>query len=185
MYNTLESGTLRHSQSREDALAETQQWFAAYTCAKHEKRVADQLVQRGIEYFLPLYQAVHRWKDRRVQVRLPLFPGYVFVRLDLRDRLRVLQIPSVVRLVGANGHPLPVEGREIQALRKGLTSAVVAEPYPYLTIGRRVRVKRGPLEGTCGILMRKKNNVRFVISIDLIMRSISVEIDIVDLELVA
>src|SRR5215467_7020856 len=79
-------------------------WYAAYTCANHEKRVAEQLIERAVEHFLPQYESVRRWKDRRVKLQLPLFPGYVFVRLELRNQIRVLQIPSVVRLVGFNGH---------------------------------------------------------------------------------
>src|SRR5215470_4543476 len=78
-------------------------WYAAYTCANHEKRIAAELQARTVEHFSPLYSSVRRWKDRRVNLELPLFPGYVFVRLALSDRLRVLQIPSVVRLVGFNG----------------------------------------------------------------------------------
>src|SRR5215470_10036357 len=80
-------------------------WYAAHLCANHEKRVAAELNARNVENFLPLYSSVRRWKDRRVNLQLPLFPGYLFVRLPLRDRLRVLQIPSVVRLVGFGGSP--------------------------------------------------------------------------------
>src|SRR6266404_7223919 len=79
-------------------------WYAAYTCANHEKRVREQLEQRSIESYLPVYKTVRRWKDRQMRMQLPLFPGYVFVRMVLADRLRVLQVPSVVRLVGFNGH---------------------------------------------------------------------------------
>src|SRR5437879_4480246 len=96
-------------------------WYATYTCAQHEKRVAAELGMREVEHFLPLYSSVRRWKDRRVQLELPLFPGYVFVRLALRDRLRVLQIPSVVRLVGFSGHPTPLPDSEIETLRSGLS----------------------------------------------------------------
>jgi len=95
-------------------------WYAAYTCANHEKRVADHLAGRGVEYFLPLYETVHRWKDRRVRLQLPLFPGYVFVRLPLAQRLRVLQAPGVARLVGFGDMPAPLADADIEALRKGL-----------------------------------------------------------------
>ena len=153
-------------------------WYAAYTCANHEKRVAQQLAQRSVEHFLPLYEAVRRWKDRRVRVQLPLFPGYVFVRLPLRDRLQVLQIPSLVRLVGFNGLPTALPDHEMEAMRDGLTRQLRAEPYPYLTAGRRVRIIRGPLEGLEGILLRKKGKLRVVLSLQLIMRSIIVDIDL-------
>ncbi len=159
-----------------------QRWYAAYTCANHEKRVAEQLMRRGVEQFLPLYDSVRRWKDRRVKLQLPLFPGYVFVRLALRDRLKLLQVPRVVRLVGFNGHPAVLPDREIEALRTSMATRIRTEPHPYLTIGRRVRIKCGPLEGVEGILIRKKNALRVVLSINLIMRSASVEVDAGDVE---
>src|SRR5215469_17978008 len=84
------------------------QWYAAYTSANHEKRVAQQLTWRSVEHFLPVYESVRRWKDRRVPLQLPLFPGYVFVRLALRDRLRVLAVPGVARVVGFDGRPTVV-----------------------------------------------------------------------------
>jgi transcription antitermination factor NusG len=145
--------------------------------SNHEKRVAEQLARRSIEHFLPIYQTVRQWKDRRVRLDFPLFPGYVFVRLVLRDRLRVLQAPGVVRLVGFNGTPTPLSEREIESIRTSLASGVRAEPYPYLTVGQRVRITDGPFQGLEGILSRKKNRVRVVISLELIMRSISIEID--------
>jgi transcription termination/antitermination protein NusG len=157
-------------------------WYAAYTCANHEKRVGEQLHGRAVEHFLPLYEAVHRWKDRRVRLQLPLFPGYVFVRLALRDRSRVLQIPSVVRLVGFNGQPAALPDEEVEALRDGLARQLRAEPHPYLTVGRRVRILRGPLEGSEGILIRKKGLLRVVLSVDLIMRSVALEIDSADVK---
>ncbi len=152
-------------------------WYAAYTCANHEKRVAKQLEERAVEHFLPLYRSVRRWSDRRVWIDLPLFPGYVFVRLALRNRLCVLQIPSVVSLVGFNGWPMPLPDIEIETLRNGLAAHLRAQPHPYLTVGRRVRITRGPLEGLEGVLLRKKRNFRLVLSVELIMRSIAVDVD--------
>ena len=111
-----------------------------------------------------------------------LFPGYVFVHLDLKDRLRVLQVPSVVRFVSFNGHPAPLPDSEIEALNSGLAGGVRAEPHPYLKVGRRVRVKHGPLAGAQGILVRRKDKFRVVLSIDLIMRSVAVEVDEADVE---
>src|SRR4029077_1760360 len=89
-------------------------WYAAYTSANHEKRVAEQLARRSVEHFLPLYDSVRRWKDRRMKLKLPLFPGYVFVRLALRDRLQVLQVPGVVKLVGFNGAPAELPQKEME-----------------------------------------------------------------------
>ncbi|SRR6266705_6531502 len=158
-----------------------QRWYAAYTCANHEKRVAGELGARSVEHFVPLYKSVRRWRDRRVQLDLPLFPGYVFVRLALRDKLRVLQIPILVHLVSFNGHPAALSNNEMEALRQSLTERLDAQPHPYLNVGRRVRVASGPLTGLEGIIVRKKNQFRFVISLNLIMRSVSVELDDADI----
>jgi transcription antitermination factor NusG len=158
-------------------------WYAAYTSANHEKRVAEQLGVRSVEHFLPLYESLRRWKDRKMRLQLPLFPGYVFVRLALRDRLRVLQIPGLANLVAFNGTPAAVPQDEIEALRTSLASGVRAEPYPYLTAGRRVRIKYGPLTGMEGILLRRKGSLRLVISIELIKRSVAVDLDLADLTL--
>lgn len=158
-------------------------WFAAYTSANHEKRVAEQLTGRSVEHFLPLYRTVRRWKNQRVELQLPQFPGYVFVRLALRDRLQVLQVPGVASLVGFGGMPISLPDGEIQALRANFESGVRVEPHPYLTVGRRVRVKFGPLAGMQGILLRRKGSLRVVISIELIQRSVAVDVDLADLEI--
>jgi transcription antitermination factor NusG len=152
-------------------------WYAAYTHARHEKKVAQQLEQRGIEHFLPLYRSVRRWKDRRKELDLVLFPGYVFVRVPVSERLRVLQLPGVSRFVTFNGQPVSLISSDIDALRNALSYGVRAEHHPYLNVGRRVEVVSGPLSGARGILLRHKTNSRIVISIDAIMRSVSVEID--------
>jgi transcription antitermination factor NusG len=159
-----------------DAFVEPR-WYAAYTSANHEKRVAQQLAERGVEHFLPLYASVRRWKDRRVQLELPLFPGYIFVRLALREKLRVLQIPGLACLVGFGGLPAPLPDQEVLALRSGLSKHLHASPHPFLTIGRRVRITSGALAGLVGILLRRKSGLRLVLSVELIMRSISVDID--------
>jgi transcription antitermination factor NusG len=158
-------------------------WYAVYTCSNHERRIARQLQERDVEYFLPLYETVHRWKDRRMRLQLPLFPGYLFVRMSLRDRLRVLQVPSVVRFVSSGGVPTVLPELEIESLRKGWCAGLSAQPHPYLTAGRRVRIKNGSLAGMEGILLRRKGSFRVVLSIDLIMRSIVVEVDESVLEL--
>ncbi len=158
------------------------QWYVAYTSANHEKRVTEQLLQRSVEHFLPLYESVRRWKDRRMNLQLPLFPGYVFVRLSLCDRLKVLQVPGVARLVGFNGQPAVLADREIEVIRASTVAHLYARPHPYLTVGRRVRIRRGTFEGMEGILVRRKNALRVVLSIELIMRSVSVEVDASDLE---
>jgi transcription termination/antitermination protein NusG len=154
-----------------------QHWYAAYTCANHEKHVAAELRARDVEHFLPLYSSVRRWKDRRVMLDLPLFPGYVFVRLPLCDRLRVVQIPSVVRLVGFGGLPAALPDTEMDVMRSGLSKNLHAEPHPFLKVGRRVRITGGPFAGLEGILKCKKNNLRVVVSLDLIQRSVAVDVE--------
>jgi transcription antitermination factor NusG len=155
-------------------------WYAIYSCANHEKRVATELHARTVEHFLPLYRSVRRWKDRRVTLDLPLFPGYVFVRLALRDRLRVLQIPSVVRLVGFNGLPTALPDIEMEIMRSGLSERLRVEPHPFLTVGRRVRITGGPFAGLEGVMKKTKGNLRAVVSLDLIQRSIAVDVDAAD-----
>ena len=155
-------------------------WYAAYTHARHEKRVAQQLEERGIEHFLPVYRSTRKWKDRRKELDLVLFPGYVFVRVPVSQRLRVLQLPGVVRFVTFNGQPCPLVGSDIDALRNALVHGFRAEHHPYLNVGRRVKVVNGPLAGAQGILLRLKTNSRLVISIDAIMRSVALEIDEAD-----
>jgi transcription antitermination factor NusG len=156
-------------------------WYAAYTRANHERRVADQFVGRGMENFLPQYESVRKWNDRRVRLKLPLFPGYVFVHLALQNRSKVLQVPGVVCLVGFAGRPVAVPEEEVARIRGFSSVGLRAEPHPYLNVGRRVRVKNGPLQGMEGVLLRRKNKTRFVLSFELIMRSVAVEIDEIDL----
>jgi transcription antitermination factor NusG len=157
-------------------------WYAVYTCANHEKKVSEQLGAREVEHFLPVYSSARRWKDRRVVLDLPLFPGYVFVRMMLQDRLRVQQVPGVARLVGFDGTPAGLPDEEIDTLRASLANGVRAEPCPYPKIGQRVRVKSGPLAGMEGVLLRRKSGFRLVISIELIQRSVAVEADAADVE---
>jgi transcription antitermination factor NusG len=158
-------------------------WYAIYTSPRHEKVVAEQLTARRIETFLPLYRTWHNWKDRRKEVELALFPSYVFVRIAIRERLRVLQVAGVVNLVSFQGEFAALPEQEIDALRSGLERQIYAEPCPYLKIGRKVRVVRGPMAGTQGILSRKKDKYRVVISVDVLMRSVAVEVDGADLEI--
>ncbi len=151
-------------------------WYAAYTRANHERRVAEQLRERGVENFLPQYESVRKWKDRRVRLYLPLFPGYVFVHLALENRLRVLEVPGVACLVGFAGKPVAVPEEEFTRIRGFLKVGLRAKPHPYLTVGRRVQVRSGPLAGMQGILLRRKGNFRLVMSMELIQRAVAVEV---------
>lgn len=152
-------------------------WYAISTRSRHEKSVGCLLVRRRIDTFLPLYETVRRWRNGDHRVQLPLFPGYAFVHIALQDRLQVLKVPGVARLVGFNGTPTPLEDEEVENLRQALAAGVKATPHPYLTEGRRVRITAGPLAGHEGVLIRKKGDVRVVLSIDLIQRSVLVSVE--------
>lgn len=154
-------------------------WFAVYTRAHHEKSVAEQFGGRDIPHFLPMYTSVRRWKDRVKTLQLPLFAGYLFVKVLPSQFLAVLQAHGVSRLVGFP-KPEPLEDCEIQQLRAWLSLPIGVEPHPYLRIGQRVRVCRGPLTDVEGILIRKKNLFRLVVAIDLIQRAVALEIDAAD-----
>ena len=176
--NTVSQGD---SKVRETAVPQVQ-WYAAYTRSRHEKVVAETLEKRAVEHFLPLYETVRQWKNGRFKVQLPLFPGYLFVRIALSDRLRVLQVPGVVRLVGFNGVPAPLPQAEVEIIRSALRRGIEAEPHPYLKVGQRVRITSGPMEGLQGILLRRRGRPRVVVSVDLIMRSVALDIDAAQVE---
>jgi transcription termination/antitermination protein NusG len=160
-------------------------WYAVSTRSRHEKSVGDLLQRKQIETFLPLYETIRRWKNGDHRVQLPLFPGYAFVRIALMDRLHVLKVPGVARLVGFGGTPVSLEDKEIEGLRQALATGVKAAPHPYLAVGRRIRISAGPLAGHEGILVRRKGESRIVLSIDLIQRSVLVYVDADWLEPVA
>lgn len=152
-------------------------WYALYTRPRHEKVVAEGLQWRQIEAFLPLREVLSRWKDRKKLVQLPLFPGYVFVRTDLRRKGEVMQTPGVVFLVSFNGVSAPIPDEQIEAVRQVCLTKLPYDPYPYLTEGRWVRVIHGPLAGLTGILIRKKSKHRLLVSLDILRQSVAVEMD--------
>jgi transcription antitermination factor NusG len=189
MLTELSETSLQHSfaasfeSATQDAQA-TPRWYAAYTRSHHEKRVAAQLHTRRIEHFLPLYETVRKWKDRRKRLEFPLFPGYIFVRIALQERLRVLVAPGVVRLVGFDHRPAALHDEEIETMRTVLVRGLHSEPHPYLSVGRRVRIMRGALQGLQGVLIRKKGRVRLVLSLDLIRQSAMIELDSADVAVI-
>ena len=158
-------------------------WFAVYTTSRHEKRVAEHFGRRAIEHYLPIYRSKRRWKDgSRVTLDLPLFPGYIFARIRRNERVRVLEVPGVLWIVGKSGtEPTPLPEFEIETLRAALDPLSV-EPYPMLAVGQRVRIRTGALAGIEGIVVRRKNSFRVVITLELIMQSIAVEVSADDLE---
>lgn len=162
----------------------TPHWYAVRTSSRHEKRVQEYLQYRDIECFLPLHRTIHRWRNGcKVQVELPLFPNYLFVKTDPRFRVRVLEVPGTVSFVGSGSELWPLPTFEIESLRSSLHLRKF-EPHDYLVVGQRVRIKAGPLDGLAGILVRKCNGLRVVLSLDLIRQSVAVEVDADDLEVI-
>jgi len=159
--------------------AADERWYVARTRARHEKKVAEMLDARAVEHCLPVYEALHRWNDRTVRVKLPLFPGYVFLHMSYTERLRALEVPGVVGFVKFGAVPAELSTsdiKNIEILRSGLGMSGHAEPLPYLQVGKRVRVASGPFAGLEGILKRKKGLDRLVISVHQIQRSVVIEI---------
>jgi transcription antitermination factor NusG len=160
-------------------------WFAVYTTPRHEKHVSEILAERQIETFLPLYRANRQWKKSSpVVLDLPLFPTYVFVRIERKSRGVILGTPGVLSIVGSSKEAWPLPELEIDALRSGLLERKI-EPHPYLVVGERVRIMAGVMAGVEGVLVRKKNDLRVVLSLDTIMRSVAVEVNADDIEPVA
>ena len=153
------------------------QWFALRVKPRFEKIVATIAHNKGFEAFLPLCRCRRRWSDRFKLVDLPLFPGYVFCRLDPSRRLPLLVTPGVLYLVGVGKIPAPIESSEIEAIQRLVRAGVVAEPWPFLEVGQRVRVEYGPLLGVEGVLVDARKRHRIVLSVTLLKRSVAVEID--------
>ena len=153
-------------------------WYAIRTQSKFESPVSAALRGKGYQEFLPLYHSRRRWSDRVKELDLPLFPGYVFCRFDLRDRLLpILTTPGVVAILGAGKTPVPISAEEIAAVRAIVCSGLPARPWPCLTCGSRVLIEYGPLAGIEGIALRVDKVFRLVVSVHLLQRSVAVEID--------
>jgi len=135
------------------------------------------LNDKGYEVFLPTYLSTRRWSDRLKSLSMPLFPSYLFCRFDINDRFPVLVTPGVHFVVGVGRVAVPVDDAEIAAVRHVIESAIPAQPWPYLKVGEEVRVERGSLEGLTGIVVRERGTDRLILSVTLMMRSISVEMD--------
>lgn len=158
-------------------------WFALYTTSRHEKRVAEHLANRQIESYLPLYRSHRKWSDgSKVTLELPLFPGYLFIRMRRMDRGSVLAVPGAIAVVvGTGGGPATLPAATIDALRSGLKLREV-QPHPLVTVGQKVRIRAGALAGLEGIVVRNKNSFRVVMTLEHIMQSCAVEVDLEDLE---
>jgi transcription antitermination factor NusG len=158
------------------------QWYVAYTLSRHEKAVADRLMSQDVETYLPLYSLSRTWNRRHVEIELPLFPCYVFVKMVITDRARVLAHPGVIRLVGFNGSAVALPDGEIERLRLSLATWK-AEPYPFLTAGKQVKIKSGPFVGLEGRIMRRKGKMRLIVSLELIQSAILLEMDAAEAQL--
>lgn len=152
-------------------------WFALQVRTRHESGVSNYLHGQGYESFLPLYKCRKRWSDRVKEVETPLFPGYLFCRFDPQDRLPIMKTPGVMQIVGVNRVPVPVDEGEINAIQTLVASGIPNQPWPFLQVGEKVRIESGSLSGLEGILMEFRGTQRLVLSITLLQRSVSVEID--------
>ena len=159
-------------------------WFAVYTKARHEKKTDRALAEKDVVTFLPLREVMSQWKDRKKKVLLPLFPGYLFVNIDPSDRYTVLNTNGVVRILGNNGVPVPVSPEEIEATKRLIETGIKYEPFPYSIVGREVELIRGPLEGVMGRILRTKGAYSLILSVHLIRRSVSVEVELNDVDFI-
>ena len=158
------------------------EWWAIYTRQQHEKTVAENFSQHGLEVFLPLYKAVRQWKDRQKHLSLPLFPCYLFLRGESQLRVHILSTPGVHSIVMAADRPAAIADADIEAIRRAVDSPLKVEPHPFLRRGDWVRVKSGPLADIEGILIRRKGSYRLILSADLLQKSIAVEVDAFSVE---
>src|SRR5580700_32391 len=152
-------------------------WFALRVKSRSEKIVSTIARNKGFEEFLPLYQSRRRWSDRFKSVDVPLFPGYMFCRLNPEFRLPLLTIPGVLSFVGIGKVPVPIDDAEIDTIQRTLGAGLLAEPYPFLEVGQRVRLAEGPLAGLEGLLVEVRKQHRILVSVSLLKRSVAVEID--------
>ncbi|MGC2464995.1 MAG: UpxY family transcription antiterminator [Candidatus Acidiferrum sp.] len=159
-------------------------WYALYTRHQHEKMVDQVLTNKGFNTFLPLYATTHNWKDRTKALTLPLFPCYVFLKGGIDRRLHILTTPGVYGLVSSAGEPAAIPDIEIEAIRRVVESGARVETHPYLKCGNWVRVKSGPLTGIEGILLRKKNVSRLVLSVGILGTAAAIEVSAFQVEAV-
>jgi transcription antitermination factor NusG len=162
--------------------ARDRNWYAVYTVPQHEKSALKQLDMREIESFLPTYETVRVWKNRqRMKLILPLFPTYLFVHINSRERAKVLQSPGVLQIVGNSRESVSLPDSEVEFLRSDFSRQRI-EPYRDLVIGEKVRIKSGVMQGLQGTLVRKSNSLRFVLTLELINQHAAIQVSAEDLE---
>lgn len=152
-------------------------WYALRVRSRHEDVVAMHLRARGYDSFLPLYKSRRPWSDRFKEIELPLFPGYVFCRFDPLNRLPILTVPGIVHVVGVGRTPIAIDEAELAAIQAAVESGLPRQPWPFLEIGHKVRIERGPLCGVEGILLGFRGHQRLVLSVTLLQRSVAVQVD--------
>lgn len=163
---------------------EVPSWYAIHTRSNFEKRVSTDLAMKQLHTYLPTFHEVHRWKDRSKRVDVPLFPGYVFARLQNtdEDRMTVLRTPGAVRILGQAGKMEPIPDSELESIRILLRSSLAFSAHPFLRQGAKVRVSRGALRGVEGVMVRFRDQTRLVLSVDLLAQSVALEVDAKDVE---
>jgi transcription antitermination factor NusG len=170
--------------SKDELNSEIKNWFAVFTTPRHEKQVEEYFRILEIESFLPLTRASRRWKDgSKGIVELPLFPSYTFVRIGCGERIPVLSVPGVLSIVGGGRKSMSISDSYIHFLRTGLQEGKI-EPHAYLESGTKVRIRSGAMAGMEGILLRKKNDFRVVLTLEMIMKSVKVEVELDNIEIV-
>ncbi|MCX6619759.1 MAG: UpxY family transcription antiterminator [Acidobacteria bacterium] len=152
-------------------------WYAVRVRSNFEKATAAALHGRGLEEYVPLYRKRTKWCDRVTTLEVPLFPGYLFCRINIQNRLPVLSTPGVVTIVRFGDQFLPIPDPEVDAIRLAQSSGATILPWPYLRVGQRVRIEQGAMTGVEGILVRIKDDYRLVLSVDILMRSVAVHLD--------
>lgn len=152
-------------------------WYALVVKPNHEKAVCEHLKAAGLVAYVPLYRSRHHWSDRYKEVQLPLFPGYGFCRFSYRSRVCVLRIPGIHSIVTAGHNPAPIPASEIDAIDAMVRSGLPVQPWPFLKVGERVVVSSGPLRGVEGILVEFKKTWQVIVSVEILQRSVAVEVD--------
>lgn len=159
-------------------------WYAVYTIVRHEKKIASLFSLKELDNYCPIVEVASQWKDRKKIVHSPLFPGYLFVNINHENRWDVLNTPGVVRILGQGKELVTVPYEQIETIRRLVESRIRFDPYTYFEGGREVEVVRGPLTGARGRIVERRGNYRLILSVDLIQRSVSTEVDIDDVELI-
>lgn len=152
-------------------------WYAVSVKSRHEKSVSGILANLGYESFLPFYKKRHCYERRIREFELPLFAGYVFCRFDVFQRLPVLLVPGVIRILGSGRTPFPVDDSEIAALRAAVNARLPLTPFPFFEAGQKVRITGGPLSGVAGTVVKVKDSFQIVLSVALLKRMVLVEVE--------